>query len=300
MGTKNVKSEQRRAQKLTRRAAKENGGLPPTPEEKKVAPGVTFQSTAKKPANSSAPAPTTTATPQAKKGEVMTVAGVREYNDFFGLFAKSVREKKAFRPLGFIPGPAVILEFREGGEVRILAATSDVARGFKEIPTPWMKWEALPEKIRKALAKWRELVEGLGYEPSPYNLGLARALLEGHAPAKYLAMTMLHFRYRPGDPELPVGVALLPVEVGGILEGLKVKTYNPKGIPDMPADGTILTLDELKNGRGPVQKLLRTEALMEGNFLSRYDREGNRRHQQNSGNTQHPSQPQSQFRRPTL
>ena len=49
--------------------------------------------------------------------EPMTKAGVREYNDFFGLFAKALRENRAFRPLGFIPGPAVILNFREGGEV---------------------------------------------------------------------------------------------------------------------------------------------------------------------------------------
>jgi len=212
----------------------------------------------------------------ANSTEAMTKAGVREYNDFFGLYAKSVREKKPFRPLGFIPGPAILLEFREGGETQVLAATPDVAQGFEQVPTPWMKWEALPEKIRQALAAWKAYVDGLGYEPSPYNLGLARGLLEGKVPTKYLAMVMPRFRYRPDDPEKPLAVALLPVMVGGELQGLKVKIYNPKGIPDVPADGTILTLDELKNGRGPVQKLLRTWTLMENNYLGRYDRDGNR------------------------
>lgn len=230
-------------------------------------------------------APTTTITPPtvastippATTQEVMTKAGVREYNDFFGLYAKSVRERRAFRPLGFIPGPAVLLNFREGGEVQVFAATSDVARGLGTIPTPWMAWGKLPEKIRQALGEWKAVVDGLDYEPSPYNLGIARGLLEGRAPSKHLAMVMPRFRYRPGDPELPLGVALLPVMVGGTLEGLKVKIFNPKGIPDMPSNGAVLKLDELKNGKGPIQKLLRTSALMEGNFLSRYDREGNRR-----------------------
>ena len=224
------------------------------------------------------PAPATPEAPVRKTGD--TLAGVREYSDFFGLYAKAVRERKSFRSLGFIPGPAVILDFREGGEARIFAATSDVARGFKEIPTPWMKWEALPEKIRQVLAAQKAVVDGLGYEPSPYNLGLAKALLDGRPPAKYLAAVMPRFRYRPGDPELPLGVALLPVLEGGELKGLKVKTYNPKKIPDVPADGTILSLAVLKDGRGPVQKLLRTWALMEENYLGRYDRDGNRRQSQ--------------------
>jgi len=217
------------------------------------------------------PAPVVTTVPTTK-------AGVSEYNDFFGLYAKSVRENRPFRPLGFIPGPAVILEFREGGEARVFAATSDVAKAIGgTIPTPWVAWDKLPEKIRKALAEQKAVVDGLGYEPSPYNLGLAKALLDGRAPTKYLAAVMPRFRYRGGDPELPFGVALLSVLEGGVLKGLKVKTYNPRGIPDVPADGVILALDELKNGRGPIQKLLRTWALMETNFLSRYDRDGNRR-----------------------
>lgn len=218
----------------------------------------------------------TSAVPPATDKETVTKAGVKEYNDFFGLYAKSVRERRPFRSLGFIPGPAVVLEFREGNEVRIFAATSDVVHGIGTVPTPWMVWEKLPEKIRQAIGEWKTVVDGLGYEPSPYNLGLARELLGGHPPTKYLAMVMPRFRYRPDDPEKKFGVALITIMEGGESKGLKVKTYNPDDIPDVPADSAILKLNELKNGRGPVQKLLRTTALMETNYLGRYDRGGYR------------------------
>jgi len=206
-----------------------------------------------------------------------TRAGAQEYSDFFGLYAKSIREKKAFRSLGYIPGPAIILEFREGGEIRVLAATSDVAQKIGTIPTNWMSWEDLPKKIQLALAEHKSVVDGLSYEPSPYNLGLAKKLLEEKAPSKYLSMTMIRFRYRPGDPEKPFGVVLLPITEGGVLAKLKVKTYNPGKIPDVPQNGTLMSLAELKDGRGPVQKTLRTWALMEENYFYRYDRGGNRR-----------------------
>ncbi len=240
----------------------------------------------KSPAIVTAPIAVAAKTPPAPT-PAMTKAGVREYNDFFGLFAKSVRERKTFRPLGFIPGPAVLVGFQEGGDIQIVAATPDVATGLKTIPTPWMKWEELPEKIRKALEEWKTGVDGIGYEPSPYNFGFARGLLEGRIPPKFLAMTMPHFRYRPGDLELPFGVVLTPTE-----GGMKVKIFNPRNIPDVPKDDTVMTFDELKNSRGPIQKLLRTWALMEGNFLGRYDREGNPRPAN--------GQPQTPNHKPTL
>lgn len=223
------------------------------------------------------PAPAATVAPEKKEAAVvMTKAGVREYNDFFGLFAKCLREKGGyFRSLGFIPGPAVILNFRKPNgewEVQITAATSDVAKGM-QIPTPWMKASQLPEKTMRALVEHKAVVDGLGYEPSPYNLGLARALLGGQIPAKYLAMVMPKFRYRPGDPELPFGVVLTLAEDGMKLE----RVYNPQGIPDVPAQGAVLSLTFLKDNRGPAQKLLRTWALMEGNFLARYAPDGSPR-----------------------
>jgi len=244
--------------------------------------------------------------PEEARAPVDTLAGVREYNDFFGLYAKSVREKKPFRPLGFIPGPAVIPEFREGGEVRIFAATSDVARQFKAIPTPWMKWEELPEKMRKAIDTWKTIVDGLGYEPTPYHFGLAIALREkGKPPAKHLTMVMTNFRYGPGDSERRFGVTLLPVLEGGEFVGLKVKTFNPDGIPDVPADGVLLKLDELRKD-GPVQKMLALHGGtadpkpgMEENYRRRYDRDGNRL-QQKKPQSQAPAQQQRpQFKRPT-
>ena len=112
MGNKNERSEDRRDRKQARRN-KENG----LPNPEKTAEVTSSVTKVKDPA----PAPVVTTVPTTK-------AGVSEYNDFFGLYAKSVRENRSFRPLGFIPGPAVILEFREGGEARVFAATSDVAK----------------------------------------------------------------------------------------------------------------------------------------------------------------------------
>lgn len=223
----------------------------------------------------------------------MTVAGKAEYDAFFGLYAESVRQGKeaGFRPLGFIPGPAIILDSRGDGKVQISAATPDVAKGLKKLPSPWISWGQLPKEIRQALEEWQSVKLGIGYAPSPYNFGLARNLLAGKAPTKYLAMMMPHFRYRPGDPELPFGVILTPAAD----QKMRVKTYNPQGIPDVPPEGTIMTLAELKEGRGPIQKLLRTWALMEGNYLARFDRQGNPRQNQND------QKPVPQLvRRPTL
>ncbi len=227
----------------------------------------------------------------------ITKAGVQEYNDFFGLYAKSIREKKAFRPLGFIPGPAVLISFREGEEVQITVATTDVARGLKTLPTPWMKREELPEKIRQALDEWQTVISGMGREPSPYNLGFAKdgerdlgfaqGLRQGKMP-NHLAMAMPHFRYRPGDPELPFGVVLIAIEGGMRLE----RAYNPKNIPDVPAEGTVLTIDDLRFGKGAVQKLINTWSGMEDNFLRRYTRWGERRNGQ--------PQPQTPNHKPTL
>lgn len=217
------------------------------------------------------------ATVEKKDEKKDTRAEFRHYETFFGLYAKSVRERRPFRSLGFIPGPAVVLEFREGNEVRIFAATSDVAERIGTVPTAWMQWNDISLEVRQPIDAWKAVVDGIGYEPSPYNIGLAKMLLDGRAPTKYLAMAMPRFRYLSGDPELPFGVVLLPVLEGGELKGLRVKTHNPKNIPGVPADDTVMTLAELKDGKGPIQKLLRTWALMETNYLGRYDRDGNRR-----------------------
>jgi len=227
------------------------------------------------------------AKPAPQKVEIpMTVAGKKEYDEFFRLYnlwAKAqfrVRLSEGlagreggmyFLPLGFIPGPAILLSFREG-QVQAVEATPDVKRGLK-VPATWTKIAEMPQRIQQALEEWKVVIEGLGYEPSPWNLGFARGVLGGQLPSKYLAMAMPHFRYRPGDPELPLGVVLVPTEGGMKL----VLVYNPRGIPDSPAVSTVLSLAILKDGRGPVQKLLRTWALMEGNYLGRYDRDGNPR-----------------------
>lgn len=215
---------------------------------------------------------------------ITTKAGKLEYDSFFRVFSLMVKSANRcsslakalagqaggiyFLPLGFIPGPAILLSF-DWGKVQIMEATPDVKERMK-IPTPWQKVEKLPAKIQEALKERRALVKDLGYEPSPWNMKLAQRVLEGRLPARYLAMAMAQFRYRPGDPERPLGVVLIPVENGG-MEVLRV--YNPSRIPDVPTAGTVLTFAELKDNQGPIQKILRTWALMESNYHGRY---GNR------------------------
>lgn len=219
-----------------------------------------------------------------------TRAGVREYNDFFGLYAEIVSSSRRvcltdglagrqnglyFLSLGFIPGPAALLFFKDGN-VQIWDTTPDVKKGVS-VPTGLGAIEALPDKVREALEEWAGLVKGLGYEPSPWNLSFARGVLEGNPPSRYLAMMMPRFRYRHGDSEVPFGIVLCPTRDEDGMEVVAV--YNPAKppIPDVPEKGAILTFDGLKDDEGPVQKLLRTWALMESNYASRYYRDGNPR-----------------------
>jgi len=221
-----------------------------------------------------------------------TRAGVKEYNTFFGLYAEIVRNSRRvalldgltgkqnglyFVPLGFIPGPAALLFIKEGN-VQIWDATPDVKEVIS-VPTGLGPIEALPDKIREALDEWTRLVQGLGYEPSPWNLSFAQQVLEGSPPSRYLAMMMPRFRYRHDDQEVPFGIVLVPNKDEDGMEVVAVHNPATPPIPDMPEVGAVLKFDELKDGKGPVQKLLRTWALMESNYASRYYRDGNPRQQ---------------------
>lgn len=212
--------------------------------------------------------------PQIPRGERKpgdTVAGQSKYDRYFAIVAQAVRENMigGFRSLGFIPGPAVILA-EDNAKVAVLAATPEEARRLGKIPTAQMEWSQLPEEISKALVAYEQAICELGFDPSPYHLGLAKKLLAGKVPPQHLTMLMSNFRYKAGDPERPFGVVLLPTN-----GGVKIsKIYNPANVSDVPAEGTTLTLDQLKNGFGPIQKLLRTWALMEDNYSWRYNEDG--------------------------
>ncbi|MBA4395384.1 MAG: hypothetical protein C0407_17685 [Desulfobacca sp.] len=229
------------------------------------------------------------ANPAAGQQPAATRAGKPQYDQFFQLYATFVRStvrcsladgiagKESgvyFLPLGFIPGPAALLHFKDGW-VRIVEATPDVKKGLA-VPTPWVpvtpdsaRSENLPVQIWEALAEWQALLEGLGHEPSPWAGGYASRVLEGQTP-QYLAMAMPRFRYRQGDPEVPFGTVLVPEKGGMKVE----KTFNPSGIQGVPAEGTIVAHEVLRDEQGPIQKFLRTWALMESNFLGRYTARG--------------------------
>lgn len=221
-------------------------------------------------------APVADPKPQFPRGERKpgdTIAGQTKYDRFFAIVAKAVREGKisGFRPLGFIPGPAVIVEI-ETSKIRIIAGTPEETQRLGSVPTESMDWNALPEDIRKPLEAYQIAVAEMDHSPSSYHLGFAKKLLVGKLPAAALCMLMSNFRYKAGDPERPFGIVLVPAE-----NGMKIaKIYNPANVPDVPAEGTVLPLDLLKNGFGAIQKLLRTWALMEDNFFMRFDEKGNR------------------------
>lgn len=225
-----------------------------------------------------------------------------EYRQFFGVYAAYVRNSHkttlwqgkaheragtAFVPLKYIPGPAILMVFDDKDwKVQITEATSDV-REQLEIPTPWMEPEELPDPIYRAAADWAAIWETLGYEHSAWNAGLAQQLLEGKFIPDYLAMGMPHFRYRPGDEERPFGVLLVATKYEDEMKLDRV--YNPQGIPDVLEVGAIISFDELVDGKGPLQKMLRTWALMEGNYRGRYDHRGQRLAPKPQPRREHPS-----------
>lgn len=284
-GRKREKKDPRRAARETKEAERDSRGLVGAVRRGDIEI-VTSDSPQKAPVRITIPAEKATVpalapakpAPQKVVEIPITKAGEAEYDAFFRLYHLWVKAQfkvrlneglagqggMYFLPLGFIPGPAILLSFREG-QIQGTEATPDVKKGLK-LPATWTKVAEMPQRMQEALEEWKTVVEGLGYEPSPWNFGLARRVLGGQLPSKYLSMMMPRFRYRPGDPELPFGIVLVPVE-----DEMKVeRVYNPQGIPDVPAMDTVLSLAILKDGKGPIQKLLRTWALMEGNYWGRY------------------------------
>ena len=197
----------------------------------------------------------------------------QEYEEFFRLYAVLGRSKRCsslqngvegkedgvyLLPLGFVPGPAVLLKF-QSGQVRVVAATEE-AKPEMEIPTDWGPVDSLPEQIQDALKRWQDLINGLGCEPSPWALGLASRLLkEGVVPA-YLAMGFYAFHWK--GKEQPFGIVLVLTENKDEVEVSRV--YNPTRLPDVPEVGTRITTEDIQfGGTSPLAKLLRAWAKME-------------------------------------
>lgn len=207
-------------------------------------------------------------------------AGKREYDNFFYLYALGVRLHEwvtlpaakignsgyYFLSLGFVPGSAVLLQWKNG-KVSIMDATPDMSKEI-EVPTGLMTAEELPERISQALKERGDLVTCLGCELSPWNGEFAHRMLEGNPP-KYLAMGMTSFNYE--GTKAPFGVILMPNPKG---DGMTVfRTWNPENISDVPVEGSVLSFESFSKD-GPVQKLVRTWALMENNFSSRHHHDG--------------------------
>jgi len=212
--------------------------------------------------------------------DVIARAGAREYREFFSLYASYVelgRQKDVgfaglaegkgvlFLSLGFVPGEAVVLRRLADGQYQRVDATSGV-KAKVHLPAEPVKMDELPAEIREPLGEWQALVNGLGRELSPWNLGLASRLLNGEMPREHLTMGMVRFQApteegRRGQ-EVPFGISLVP-DWGGV----KVAAvYNPANPPlaDVPAEGDFVPLDEIQRGGvNPLAKVLRTWAKME-------------------------------------
>ena len=232
------------------------------------------------PGPASAPAPTksvvTVLKPESKVQE-LTRATLDDYQGFFQLYATFVRRGKkegfctflggisgkedglSFLPLGWIPGDGIILHFK-GGKVKMSDATTAAKTNLPRPTEDFIPVEQLPKAVLSHLAEWKGIIEALSYEPSPWNLGFATTLLRGEPPREHLTISFPRFRFGKGDPEVPVGISLVP-DWGG----MKVsRIYNPRNMPGLPEIGKVFTVEEIqRGGNAPFHKLIRTWARME-------------------------------------
>lgn len=197
------------------------------------------------------------------------------YEEFFSLYADFLKRKDrcslktglngegkgtCFLPLGFIPGPAVILNFDESG-IKVVAGTADVRKELG-VPTEWSEFNSLPGKLKDAINEQISLIHGLNGYLSPWEAGLAGKLLgKGREPTKYLSMGFTKFSWK--GQEQPFGVLLQPTEGTSALEVKAV--YNPGGkIQAAPKVNDSFPVVELRERKEtPLIKLIRTWAKME-------------------------------------
>lgn len=224
-----------------------------------------------------APAPKPTIPSEVRE---YTRASLRDYKDFFAAYAEFVarghqegfcptllegmagkKDGLYFLPLGWIPGEAVILSFKEG-KVRLVGATIGAKMSLSRPSPEYIPVQDLPKAVLGHLAEQRSFAEAVGREPSPWNLGFASALLRGEPPREHLTVFFPRFRFQVKDREVPFGLSLVP-DWGGMRVDKKV--YNPTQFPGAPNEGDTLTLEQIKQGGvGITHKLVRTWARMEG------------------------------------
>lgn len=179
-----------------------------------------------------------------------------------------------FQPLGWIPGEAVVLHFK-WGKVRLIDATAKAKMSLPRPSEEYREIKDLPKLILDHLEEWRLATQALGNNPSPWSLGFTSTLLKGEIPRDHLTIFFPRLRLGQRDPEIPLGISLIPG-----WGGFTVKVYNPTSWqgPGVPKDDEILSVEDLlgrtKKAREKWQrehvasdalaKLLLTAARMEG------------------------------------
>jgi len=196
------------------------------------------------------------------EGDVVeyTTASLGDYREFFEFYADFVGrgikegflvslpggiEGKAsglwFQPFGWIPGEAVILHFK-WGKIRLITATTKAKMSLPRPGPEYGEVKDLPKLVLDHVKEWKEAIQALGHNPSPWNLGFATALLKGEPPRDHLTVFFPRFRLGQRSPEIPLGVSLIPD-----WSGMTVKVYNPSGWqgPGVPKEDNVLSVEDL-------------------------------------------------------
>lgn len=192
-------------------------------------------------------------------------AATEMYDKFMGYYADWLKDGKEVNPiiielymLGTVPGPAITV--MQGEVVTVF--------GLDGLKLP-CSTKDLPEDVESALKQAKEMWNYLGGNHTPFNKGIVQNLLRGRFPNNSDPIRIGFLRFGYGERIVPFGVSLEPVLVGEAK--LRVKSvYNPY---DLETTKEVTFLD-IANGEGPVIKAVKTWAMMERNFSSRYHPDG--------------------------
>lgn len=190
-------------------------------------------------------------------------AVIKMYNSFMEYYVTWLKDSKEVNTtelymLGAVPGPAITVMQDEVVTVF----------GLDGLKLP-CSTKDLPEDVESALKQAKEMWDCLGGNHTPFNKGIVQNLLRGRFPNNSDPIRIGFLRFGYEERIVPFGVSLEPVLVGEAKLRVK-KVFNPHDL-EIPKEVTFL---DLANGKGPVIKALKTQAIMEREFSLRYHPDG--------------------------